>query len=259
MQKIFFKTAVAGLIVTTALALGGCNATSGTANSSSVNNQALNDPNVSAGLKHEEASFFSQSGAVACGTGAGIGALACLLLKDDHRAGCIALAAAAGCALGMGANYMMDNVRSNYATTEEQLDATAKQVQKDLDITQNLNSNAKEVLADDQKSVAKLLKDYKKGVATKSELGKKSEQLTANINYLTTQKKEAENRLSQEEQTRNAVVADAGGEDALAAADKKLLRELDNDISTLKKQIEEANSSIVAYSELQNKLAVKLS
>ena len=252
MQKIFFKTAVAGLIVTTALALGGCNATSGTANSSSVNNQALNDPNVSAGLKHEEASFFSR-------TGAGIGALACLLLKDDHRAGCIALAAAAGCALGMGANYMMDNVRSNYATTEEQLDATAKQVQKDLDITQNLNSNAKEVLADDQKSVAKLLKDYKKGVATKSELGKKSEQLTANINYLTTQKKEAENRLSQEEQTRNAVVADAGGEDALAAADKKLLRELDNDISTLKKQIEEANSTIVAYSELQNKLAVKLS
>ncbi len=259
MNKVFFKTAIASLIVTTAFTLSGCNATSGTSSQESVNTQALNDPNVSAGLKHEGASFFSQSGAVACGTGAGIGALACLLLKDDHRAGCIALAAAAGCALGMGANYLMDNVRDNYATTEEQLEATATQVQKDLDITKNLNTNAKEVLADDQKSVARLLKDYKKGVATKNELSLKSEQLTANINYLNTQKKEAENRLLQEEQTRNAVVSDAGGEDALAAADKKLLRELDEDISRLKKQIDEANSTIVAYSELQNKLAVKLS
>ncbi len=259
MNKALFKTTIISLMVSSALTLSGCNSTTNTSNRQSVNTQALNDPNVSTALKHEDASFFSQSGAVACGTGAGIGALACLLLKDDHRAGCIALAAAAGCALGMGANYMMDNVRTNYATTEEQLDATATQVQKDLEITQNLNTNAKEVLADDKKSVAKLLKDYKKGVATKSELSQKSAQLTANLNYLTTQKKEAENRLLQEEQTRNAVVADAGGADALAAADKKALRELDDDIAALKKQIDEANSNIVAYSELQNKLAVKLS
>lgn len=216
--------------------------------------ETSDDADVDPDLKHEDASFFSKSGAVACGTGAVVGALACLLVDSDHRGSCMALAAAAGCAVGMGSNYLLDKVRSDYATTEEQLDATASQVQKDLNTTRNLHELSKKSLKKDQDEIKKLKADYQKGKVDKGSLERKDAELAANIKYLEKEKTEADNRLSQAQETRNAVVNDAGGVDALAAADKKKLRELDKDIAALKAEISAVNDNILAYSEQRSSL-----
>ena len=251
------KIAVLSLFSLAAISMNGCLSTSQSTGTQAQDNTVLSDPNVDPALKHEEASFFSKSGAVACGTGAAIGALACLLISDSNtRAACIAAGAAAGCALGMGTNYLLDTVRADYATTEEQLDATAEQVKKDLATTRNLRENASEVLASDKAEIDKLQREYKRGVATKSDLEKKNTELTANIKYLEKQKDEAENRLSQAQQTRDTVLRDAGGNDALAASEKNKLRELDDQIAALRKEIDAVNANLAEYTVQRESLRV---
>ena len=148
----------------------------------------------------------------------------------------------------------MDKVRSDYATTEEQLGATASQVQKDLNTTRKLHELSQTALKKDQDEIRKLKSDYQKGKADQKMLERKDAELAANIKYLEKEKTEADNRLSQAQQTRNAVVNDAGGVDALAAADKKKLRELDKDIAALKAEISAVNDNILAYSEQRSSL-----
>lgn len=216
--------------------------------------ESSDDADVDPDLKHEDASFFSKSGAVACGTGAVVGALTCLLVDSNHRGACMALAATAGCAVGMGSNYLLDKVRSDYATTEEQLDATAAQVQKDLNTTRKLHELSASTLKKDKAEIKKLKSDYQKGKADKESLERKDAELAANIKYLEKEKEEADNRLAQAQQTRSAVVKDAGGVDALVASDKKKLRELDEDIAALKAEIAAVNDNILAYSEQRSSL-----
>lgn len=252
--RSLFNTASLALIIALSLNLNACTST---AQSGTQDNAVLDDPNVDPALKHEEASFFSKSGAVACGTGASIGALACLLIANDNsRASCIAAAATVGCALGMGSNYLMDKVRDNYATAEEQLDATYEQVQKDLATTRNLRENAQQVLAEDQAEVKRLNKEYKKGQVSKEVLEKKNAELDANIKYLSKQRDEALNRLQQAQDTRNMILKDAGGNDSLAAQEQRKLHDLDAQIAALKEEIRGVNDSISDYSLQREALKV---
>lgn len=211
------------------------------------------DPQVNSTLKHDDASFFSSSGLVGCAVGAGIGMLGTLIFGKDHAEN-FAMMAAAGCALGMGTNYLLDNVRANYASTEEQLDATRKQVEAQLKTARNLHAASKKAVAEDEQAVQQLKSDYQKGKTTYAALQRKDKELVANIQYLTSQKQEAKTHIEQIEQARAGVVSDAGGEDALTAIQRRKLKQLDTEIASLKSEIESINDNIVAYSEQRNSL-----
>lgn len=253
-MRMLKKSALAALMCG-ALMTTGCLSTTQTSSNAGTgySNGAYDDDDVSSTLKHEDASFFSASGATACAVGAGIAMLGTLIMGKDHAKN-FAILGAAGCALGMGANYLLDNVRANYATTEEQLDATKTQVENQLEIARNLHEASSQAVKDDEKAVKQLKKDYKKGKTDYASLENKNRELNANIQYLTAQKEKAENNLTQINSAREGVVSDAGGQDALTAEQSRKLKELDSEIAALKSEIDAINSNIVAYSEQRNSL-----
>jgi len=61
---------------------------------------------------NHSAEFFSKSGLQACGVGALGGLLACQLANPSNKGRCMLIAAAAGCGVGMGANYYIDHQRA---------------------------------------------------------------------------------------------------------------------------------------------------
>lgn len=105
------------------------------------------------------AQFFSQSGLQACALGGGAGALLCVLGDADNKKSCMLAAAVVGCGVGMGANYYLDQRRSQYANTEQRLDATIADVRKDNQQLQQLTQTARSVMADDQRKLAQIQRD----------------------------------------------------------------------------------------------------
>lgn len=105
------------------------------------------------------AQFFSQSGLQACAIGGGAGALLCVLGDADNKQTCMLAAAVVGCGVGMGANYYLDQRRSQYANREQRLDATIADVRKDNMQLQQLTQTARTVMADDQRKLAQIRQD----------------------------------------------------------------------------------------------------
>ena len=107
------------LSVAVSVCISGC--LSNTPNDNLLKKNEVTSEGVNEKLTKDEASFFSKSGAVACATGAAVGLLACLNAKD--KLACAIAAGAAGCAVGMTGNYVLDKVRENYKNTEDQLES----------------------------------------------------------------------------------------------------------------------------------------
>ncbi|MGX8939755.1 hypothetical protein ACWWJF_02760 [Symbiopectobacterium sp. Eva_TO] len=108
------------LLVSTTLVLSGCANTG-----SSLLAGTKPDARLTSG---EQSKFFSASGAQGCGlgalAGAGLGALAGSL-KGNSKDALIgaAIGGGAGCAVGMTANYYLDSLQKDYATTGDRLKA----------------------------------------------------------------------------------------------------------------------------------------
>ena len=104
-----FKLQIA-FVATAGMLLSGC-ATTG---SSMLDNNASPDPRLT---QSSDAEFFSKSGYQACAVGAGIGILSCALSNSSNKAVCAVAAGITACGVAMGANYYLDQRRSEYADT----------------------------------------------------------------------------------------------------------------------------------------------
>jgi uncharacterized protein HemX len=134
------------LLAGVALALAGCQ-TIGSLDQGQV------DPRL--GNSHA-AQFFSKSGFQACAVGAVAGILACQISNSGDKNKCMILAGLAGCGVGMGANYYLDDKRAKYANVEDRLDAYIADVRKDNEELQGLIEDSREVIADDRRKIEQL-------------------------------------------------------------------------------------------------------
>lgn len=180
------------LSVAVSVCISGC--LSNTPNDNLLKKNEVTSEGVNEKLTKDEASFFSKSGAVACATGAAVGLLACLNAKD--KLACAIAAGAAGCAVAMTGNYVLDKVRANYKTTEEQLDATKELVEKDLNKTKNLHTGVQQTMKDDQAELAQLQKDIKAGKKTQADLDNKLAQMDKNMEFIRKNVDKAQEQLT---------------------------------------------------------------
>ena len=111
------------------------------------------DPRLTEG---EEAKFFSKSGAQACAAGALTGVLACALSNSGNKAACMAIAAVAGCGVGAGANYLLDQRRAKYANNEQRINSFIQDVQADNQKLQTRMKNINVVLQENQRTLKTL-------------------------------------------------------------------------------------------------------
>ncbi|NWC93369.1 MULTISPECIES: hypothetical protein [unclassified Pseudomonas] len=154
-----FKLQIA-VILTGSLLLGGCASTG-----SSMVETNKTDPRLTQG---SDAQFFSKSGYQACAVGAGIGILSCALSNSSNKAVCAVAAGITACGVAMGANYYLDQRRSEYSNTGQRLTKMNNDVQQD---TQNViarTATAQQVINDDQTRIAQIKQAMASGKINKA-------------------------------------------------------------------------------------------
>ena len=213
-------------------------------------NQGSSSAEVDPALKESGAKFFSDSGIKSCLAGAGIGVLGCMLSNADTKLACAAIAGASGCAVGIATNYVFDNVRSNYATTEKQLDATKEMVVKDIDSVKGVNKAASDLIKRDTEAVAALEKKVAAGQADKKALQQKSSEMDANIAYIKEQVEGIDSKIESYKYARDQYQTSS-----TSAADKKKLSELDTKIASLKAERDNLYAISEDYTSQRNRLA----
>ena len=143
--------------VMAAFLLVGCQSTSSQYGSYSGSGSSA-DPRLEGS---DQPQFFTESGVQACAIGAGLGALACLLMGGDDRGSCMAIAAAAGCGVGAGANYVLDSRRSQYANNEQRMNAYIRDVEEDSRKLRQRIATYKVVLEDNRRELNRIKQEIR--------------------------------------------------------------------------------------------------
>lgn len=228
-----------------ALALSGCQSTS-----SSWGSGAEADPR----LQNDDFSVSWTSYAASCATGAALTGLTCLLITDsDQHAACIA-AAAAGCAIGMGTNALLDELRSNYHTKEQQLDALITQLEDDRQKAVYMAATANQVYAEDKAKLAALNKNIKSHQAQKSEIEQRIAYYDANIAVLQDNLDYHQKALASYQEARTGLAS----EGRVSNSDRAKLKECDRQIAQLEDAIESIRGAMLSYTEDRNVLNLTL-
>jgi len=215
------------LLVSATLLLAGCANTG-----SSLLSDTKPDARLTSG---EQAKFFSTSGAQGCGmgalAGAGVGALAGALSGNSKNALVgAAIGGAAGCVVGMTANYYLDSLKKDYATTSARLQAMDTDISKDTKAVEETTVAMKQVIKDDRATLTKISIQKDQAGFNKASASRDLAKIDANIKLMrdklkVMKEKDAAYKIALKGQTTNT------------AAEKSKLAALNKEYGNLNKQI----------------------
>lgn len=190
------------------------------------------DPRLS---NSSSARFFSKSGWQACAGGAVVGVLACQLANPDKKGECMAAAAVVGCGAGMGANYYLDQRRSQYANAEQRLDVAIADVRKDNRELQDLTRTARTVIADDRQSIAMIQRDIAAKRVQRAHAQQRLAKVDANLGFL---RDKLANARTRQQEWRKVAAAERG------SASAARLDTLNAEINSMQRQISSLEAEI---------------
>jgi hypothetical protein len=223
-MKSFFRSPIIAIFMTfiitgcTALGVGG-------------------DSGVDPELVKDRPQLISNSGVQACLLGAGAGALACL--AADDKATCMAVAAVAGCGVGLGANYILDSRRSEYANNEARMNAYQADVREDIKAMDTYMVKVRNVLSRNKRELARIRQDIKTASGDQKANEQQLAQFLQNEDYL--------KEILSELDTKIAMYNEAADQEQ---ADGVNARQLRAEIARLQKQRDDLEREIVsAYSQ----------
>ena len=232
-----FNRSATCLLVSLTLLLSGCANTG-----SSLLSGPKPDPRLTS---TEQTKFFSSSAAQGCGVGAlagaGIGALAGALTGDAKKAVVgAAVGGAAGCAVGMTANYYLDGLKKDYATTADRLQAMDKDITKDTADVEKSSAAMKQVIDENRALLTKMSIQKDNAGFDKAQANKDLAQIDANIKTM-------------KETLKGMKERDAGFKVALK--DQKTANNADKaKLDTLNKEYSKLNGQIAALESEANGL-----
>jgi len=173
-----------------------------------------------------EARFFSKSGLQACAGGALVGLATCKLTNTCDSNKGMAAAALVGCGVGMGANYYLDQRRSEYANSEQRLDVMIADVREDNRKLQTLTATATDVLNQDKQKLTNLKTQLAQQQVQKTQAQQQLAQVDANTRYL---RNSLANLQKREQQWREVAQAEQ--------QKSQRSQELNDEINRMQKQI----------------------
>lgn len=222
-----FKRSAICLLVSLPLLLSGCANTGSTLLSGTKPDPRLTTT--------EQSKFFTSSAAQGCGVGAlagaGLGALVGVLAGDTKKALVGAAAGgAAGCAAGLATNYYLDNLKKDYATTADRLQAMDKDISKDTADLAKTSAAMKDVISDNHATLTKISMQKDNAGFDKTSANKELAQVDANITVMKDKIK------VMKEKSASYKVA-LGGQQTNSIAEKDKLKTLNTEYSQLNGQI----------------------
>lgn len=189
----------------------------------------------------EQAEFFSRSGYDSCLVAGGGTALVCMAL-GGAPAKCL-LGAVAVCGVAMGANYYLEQRRSQYSNATQRLEAMKADVVQDTKRVAMRTETMRNVIRDDKKRMADLQKSIKAKKANTEAARKDLESIDKNIEVM---RKEL-NAMKDKSANYVQVLQDEKKGDA-KSKNKELgqveaeIKKLNSQVSALEKEIDGAYS-----------------
>lgn len=222
-----FKRSTACLLVSLSLLLTGCANTG-----SSLLSSTKPDPRLTTG---EQSHLFSSSAAQGCGVGAlagaGLGALTGALAGNGKKALVgAAIGGAAGCAAGVAANYYLDNLKKDYATTADRLQAMDKDINKDTADIAKTTAAMKAVIHDNSATLTQISIQKDKAGFDKAGAKKELAQVDANVSAM-------KDKIKVMKEKSDGYKVAIQGQTATNPADKAKLKKLNTEYSNLNNQI----------------------
>lgn len=239
LRTTLMASALCGLMAVT-----GCNSTTSGPSASNADPRMTND----------EFSVDQSSYATACVTGALITGVSCTFIADSgSRAVCLA-AAAAGCAVFMGGNALLDNLRKGYHTKEQQLDALAKQMEENRQKAAYMLATANQVYEEDHAKLAQMKKEIDKNTADRKQAEKTLARYDGNILVLKDNIDYHEKQIALFKETKTELA----GNETLTAAERKQIKECDREIARLQSNIDEMRGLLTNFTNDRNVLNIAL-
>lgn len=225
-MNTFNRTTVC-LLVSATLLLSGCANTG-----SSLLSGTKPDPRLTT---TEQSRFFSASGAQGCGvgavSGAALGALVGALAGDTKKAlAGAAIGGAAGCAAGMTANYYLDGLQKQYASTSDRLQAMDKDISKDTAAVEKSTLAMKQVISENQATLTKISIQKDKAGFDKAGAKVQLAQIDANISKM----KETMKGMKEQDAAYKVALQ---GQTVASAAEKTKLESLNKEYASLTSKI----------------------
>lgn len=222
-----FKRTTACLLVSATLLVSGCANTG-----SSLLSGTKPDPRLTT---TEQSRFFSASGAQGCGvgalSGAALGAMVGALAGDTKKAVAgAAIGGAAGCAAGMTANYYLDGLKKNYASTSDRLDAMNTDISNDTAAVNKSTLAMKQVISENQATLTKMSIQKDKAGFDKAAAKVQLSQIDANISKM----KETMKGMKEKDSAYKVALQ---GQTATTSADKNKLESLNKEYASLNSKI----------------------
>src|SRR5476649_356329 len=191
------------------------------------------DPRLTQG---SDAKFFSTSGYQACAVAAGAGVLACALSNSGNKATCAVVAGLAACGVAMGANYYLDQRRSQYSNTTERLQLMSKDVQADTDKVVARTAIAQQVINDDQQSIAQIKRDIAAKTVDKAKATAEIASIDENISRLRQDLGGMRNKVTEYTKVADAERAQGAGAD-IKQVDISILK-MNEKVAALQKEVD---------------------
>jgi len=183
----------------------------------------------------EQSRFFSASGAQGCGvgalSGAALGAMVGALAGDTKKAVAgAAIGGAAGCAAGMTANYYLDGLKKNYASTSDRLEAMNTDIRNDTAAVNKSMLAMKQVISENQATLTKMSIQKDKAGFDKAAAKVQLSQIDANISKM----KETMKGMKEKDSAYKVALQ---GQAATTSADKNKLESLNKEYASLNSKI----------------------
>ena len=143
-----------------------------------------------------DAQFFSKSGYQACAMGVGTGVLACVLADSGNKTVCMIAAGVTACGVAMGANYYLDQRRSEYANTSQRLQKYNSDVQLDTQKVVTRTATAQQVINDDKQQIAQIKRDLASKKIDKAQAQQQIAVIDSNIDQLRSEVKNMQAKVT---------------------------------------------------------------
>lgn len=223
--------------------LSGCLATlPGISNTS--NAAAPQTPDVVADARlteGEQADFFSRSGYESCLVAGGGTALVCMAL-GGAPAKCL-LGAVAVCGVAMGANYYLEQRRSQYSNATQRLDAMKADVKQDSQRVAMRTETMRNVIRDDKKRMADLQKSIKAKKVNTEEARQDLASVDKNIEVMRKELKAMKDKTANYSQVlQDEKQGDAKGKKKELGQVEAEIKKLNTQVAALEKEIDGAYS-----------------
>lgn len=135
----------------------------------------------------------------------------------------------------MGANYYLDNRRAQYADTTQRLQAMDADIQKDTNAVVERTNTAKQVIADNNKTLTQISLEKDNAGFDKAAAQQKLTKVDANISLLKNELSNMRKKSTEYQSVLNSEQSEASAEELSTLTAK--IGDLNNQISVLEKEV----------------------